>query len=166
MKTIVNGYRHSAPPPSTEFITSSPSTALRSDFTGCVGFNFTVGASSITVTDLGRWVVSGNSLSHTVKIVDTSGTIIVSASINTAGQPVGFTYTSIAPTVLIAATTYIILSEETSPGDEWYEVGPVTHVGGGIATINGGSYQLACSGAPAIVFPGTDSYVTVNFKYY
>lgn len=156
--------RPTSSPSSTAFISSSPVTSLRSDFSGCVGFRFTVGASNITVTDLGRWVVSGNSGSHTVKITDASGSILASVSVNTSGQPVGFLYGSITPLVLTSGVTYTILSEEFNAGDQWYEVGAVTPAGD--ATIEGGSYQLSCSGAPALVYAGTESYVTVNFKYH
>lgn len=160
------GVSYVAPPSgSTAFITSSPVTSLRSDFTGCVGFRFTVGASNITITDLARWVVSGNSGTHTVKIVDASGTVLASVSINTSGQPVGFCYGSITPLVLTAGVTYTILSSETASADQWYEVGSVTPIGSD-ATVIGGSYQLSCSGAPALVYAGTESYVTVNFKYH
>jgi hypothetical protein len=44
-----------------------PSTNVRSDYTGWVGMRIQTGESSVWVTRLGRWVLSGNSCSHTVK---------------------------------------------------------------------------------------------------
>src|SRR6266571_8320312 len=41
---------------------------LRNDASAWVGFQFTVGGVPITVSSLGRWVVSGNSGTHTVQL--------------------------------------------------------------------------------------------------
>lgn len=156
---IVNGYRHVVPPVSTEFITSSLATSLRNDFSGEVGFGFTVGASNITVTDLGRWVVSGNSGSHNLRITD-GAVNLVTASVNTAGQPVGYLYTPCTPTVLLAGVTYYLFSTEVNTGDQWYNEGVVTSTA--VATILGSYYIF-----PGITLSTAGSYtfVPVNFKY-
>jgi hypothetical protein len=55
--------------PLTAFVTGQTLGSLRNDFSNWVGFRFTVGSSNITVGELGRWVVSGNSGTHAVKLV-------------------------------------------------------------------------------------------------
>src|SRR5438477_4185208 len=100
-----------------------------------VGFQFTVGAVPMTVSSLGRWVVSGNSGSHTVQLFNADGTAISggSVTVNTAGQPAGqFAYTPLAnPVTLSANTTYVLMSQETVSGDQWYDyVDTLITVGG------------------------------------
>lgn len=57
---------------STAFVDSTTLGTARNDFSGWVGFKVTIGAHPITVTSLGRWVASGNTQAHTVKIVQVS----------------------------------------------------------------------------------------------
>ena len=53
-----------------------------------VGMQFTVGSSPLTVTDMGRWMISGNSGTHVVTILDAANNTVVSATItNTTGLP-------------------------------------------------------------------------------
>ena len=64
-----------------DFVTAvSPSSTLRNDYTGWAGLRFTVGPAPVTVTELGRWVLSGNSQDHTVKVVDMNGIDVPGAS--------------------------------------------------------------------------------------
>lgn len=160
MKTIVNGWRYAAPPAPTAFITSDPVTFLRSDYTGELGMKFTVGASDMTVSELARWVVSGNSGTHTVRLADNTGATITSVSVNTSGQPVGYCYVSITPVVLTAGTTYYLLSDELFSGDEWHEEGTVTETAAG--TVNASVIRV---GASYFDITSGFSYITVNFKY-
>jgi hypothetical protein len=55
----------SAPITSTSYVTGQTLGTLRRDFTGRVGFKFTVGATPLTINMLGRWIVSGNTGTHT-----------------------------------------------------------------------------------------------------
>lgn len=148
------------------FITAYTTVGTRNDFDGCVGFKFTVGGSNITITDLGRWKISGNTGTHTVKITATDGTVIVSASVDlTTGSAGGFVYASCTPTVLNASTTYCCLSAEANGGDQWYDSAAVDSTASG-ATIGFDVYQVACSGAPTDANSGVRSYVPPNFKFY
>jgi cellulose 1,4-beta-cellobiosidase len=109
----------------TLFITGQTLGTLRSDVTGWLGGRFTVGASAISVKQLGRWVVSGNSQTHTLKLVNVSTGVDVpggSVTVTTAGAPAGaFVYASLAsPVTLTANTLYYIVSQETAAGDQWY----------------------------------------------
>src|SRR5438093_342634 len=100
--------------PDPPIITAQTINVLRNNFDGSLGFKFTVGASNITVTGLGRWVVSGNSQTHVVRLFDVSGpTQLASASINTSGATAGaYKYGSITPITLTAAGVYAVLAEE------------------------------------------------------
>jgi hypothetical protein len=48
----------------TAFVTSTTPGAARNDFAGWLGMKITVGASPMTVTDLGRYMLSGKSQMH------------------------------------------------------------------------------------------------------
>jgi hypothetical protein len=115
---------------STPLITSQILGTPRNNFTGSVGFRFLAPASSLpTVTSLGRWVISGNSASHTVYLCDlgTAGTafsIVSSVSVNTSGAPAAaYLYSSVTPYVLLASHYYALLSDEVNGGDQWYDDG-------------------------------------------
>ena len=115
-----------APPPTQAgFVTSQTLGTLHNDFTGFAGMQIVVGSSPITVTALGRMTASGNSGTHTVKLVRASdgtdlsgGSVAVSMNGGTVGQ---YQYATLsAPVVLDAGTTYFLVSQETSGGDTWY----------------------------------------------
>jgi hypothetical protein len=66
---------------------------LRNDFSGFAGMQFTVGSNALSVSALGRIFVTGNSGTHTVKLVQTSngadvpgGSVSVSMTGGVAGQ--------------------------------------------------------------------------------
>ena len=85
-----------------------------------------VGASDLQVSSLGRWVVSGNTAAHTVKLVDgATGADVAggSVSVATAGAPAGaFRYATLAaPLILRANSTYYLVTQETAGGDAWYD---------------------------------------------
>ena len=111
------------------FITGVTPGTLRNNHPGWVGFQMVVGSAPLTVTDLGRWVVSGNSNSHTVKIVRSDGTDLPggSVSVATAGATNGqFKYASLSSPVQLASnTTYYVVSQEVSGGDYWYDMDTV-----------------------------------------
>jgi hypothetical protein len=107
----------------TTFVTGETLGTLQNGHVGGVGFEFTVGSSPITVYSLGRWVAAGNSGTHAVSLVQVSnGATVGTVTVNTAGATAGaFTYTSLGtPVVLSANTAYYLLSQEASPGDQWY----------------------------------------------
>lgn len=122
-------------------------------YSGWVGVQFTVGASSLTVTSLGRWVVNGNSGNHTVKIMDAANNELASVTVNTAnGLPDTFAYTALANNLtLLAYNTYSILSYETSGGDAW---------------LNNETNNLAMHNvAGNLVHKGSSPFSPVNLKY-
>lgn len=149
---------------SPELVTSgAPSGSLRNNFPGAVGFRFATDTNGMTVTHLGRWVFSGNSGTHTVRLLNATG-VVASVSINTSGASVGWNYVSITPVALPGSTTYILSTEETSGGDQWGESAAIT------TTSEAGSVFSAFSGLPLdFAFyadaSANQSYGGVNLKY-
>lgn len=151
----------------TEFVTGTTLTTLRNDFVGDVGMKITVGGAGITVTHLGRWVVAGNSGTHTVYLCsDTGFGILGSVSVNTSGATTAaFAYTALgSPITLTASGVYYIVSHETLAGDQWYET-TTTVTTTAVATVNDSCYGTA-GAALAIVGSGSGhTFVPVSFKY-
>jgi len=89
-----------------------------------IGWQFTVGASAITVSQLGYFDLDLNGLatSHDVAIWTTGGVQVVSGTVGSgvAGTLTGkFRYTTIANTVLSANTTYVISGTTGANQDEF-----------------------------------------------
>lgn len=152
----------------TEFVSSATPGSSRNNFSGWVGFRFQVGNAALTLNELGRWIVSGNSGTHTVKIVQANGSDLsgASVSIDTDGATAGqFKYEALAsPVTLAANTAYYVVSQETSGADSWYDLNTLvtpTPAGSiiGPAWSGGGTSYTYYSGSP------NQSYVPVNFKY-
>jgi hypothetical protein len=165
LPVAVNVNNTSPPPAGTPFVTAFSAGAVRNNYTGFAGMQFTVSATSLTVTQLGRVYVSGSG-THLVKLVLAStgadvsgGSVSVPLAGGTAGQ---FQYAQLnTPIVLQANTAYYLVSQETAGGDAWYDSGPVASTS--VASIGGpvsgnGSWTVV-SGSPR------QSYVPVNFQY-
>ncbi|MEO8425632.1 MAG: Ig-like domain-containing protein, partial [Verrucomicrobiota bacterium] len=150
----------------TAFVTGVTLGALRNDFNGWLGMKFTVGASPLSVTALGRYVISGNSRTHTVKLVNASngtdvpnGSVSIALSGATAGQ---FKYVGLgSPITLLANTAYYVVCQESPGGDDWAdESTAVTTSGaascdGSILSTAGWRYRP----------PANTTFVPVNFMY-
>lgn len=106
------------------FAVDSFSANIENNFGGWVGCQFIVGPQNIQVTKLARWVVSGNSQNHTVKLVDSNGNDVPggSVTVSTAGAASGqFAWADlVSPVTLTANLTYYIFSHEVNGGDSWY----------------------------------------------
>ncbi len=103
--------------------TASPIGTPVNTFTGSIGFKFTnTTGVTITVTQLGRWMISGNSHSHTMAICDTSGTSLASVSVNMSGATVGaFKYGTLGSSYDIAAGVSVyFMSSEVTGQDTYY----------------------------------------------
>lgn len=138
---------------------------LRNNFSGCVGFQFTVGASNITLTGIGRWVTSGNSGSHLLYVTDTSGAVKASVTVNTSGAtPNQYLYGSVSNTTLTASTSYNVYSTEANAGDQWSDNDAV--VGNTLAaSMVGAAVGGSCPGSATVTNAGQHSYVPVNIQY-
>lgn len=147
------------------FLTGFTTGTLRSNWNDYIGMKFTVGASPLTVTSLGRVCVAGNSGTHTIKLVLASdGTDVAGGSLSldmtscTAGQ---FKYAALAsPVVLSPSTAYYLASLETNLGDQWYDSDAVTSAA--VGTVNSSVYF---DGAWNLFGTSNTSYVPANFLY-
>lgn len=128
------------------------------------GMSFTTGGSPVTIGYLGRWVLSGSTQNHTVKLVEaSSGNTIGSVTVSTAGQT-GYVYAHLsAPVTLSASTTYYLLSQEFAGGDSWLGSASMLAPAGG--TINSALYSLSSSGPYVPVGSPGNCYGPVGMKY-
>lgn len=157
----------------TAFVTGVTSFgSLRNDFTGGVGMQIVIGGSPITVSQVGRWVVSGNSGTHSVEIYNSGGTLVASGTVNTSGATSGaFAYAACTPVVLAAGGTYYVISQETNGGDQWYNSIGSSHTivtKTGVASIVGAYYRLTdgtIGGDSSNLNEANNTYVIVNIKY-
>jgi hypothetical protein len=151
----------------TAFITGVSAFSLRNNYGDYVGIKFTVGGTALTCTQLGRMFFTGNSGTHTVKLVLVSNSTDVSGgSVSiamTGGTDHVFKYVALAsPVTLSASTAYYLVSLESSGGDQWNDAEPVTSTSA--ATVNGVTfwdgfvYQNAGNAG--------DAFVPVSFLYH
>jgi hypothetical protein len=108
------------------FVGDHAMTRLRDDRSGWFGMKFTTGASAIIVGELGRWVVPGNSDTHTVRLLNVNtGAILGSSNVVTAGAPSGqFKYNPLVSAVTLEPnTSYYVISQESAGGDQWFDFG-------------------------------------------
>lgn len=147
---------------STPFITTQTLGTLRNNFTGTVGHIIQVGPSDLTVDALGRWVVSGNSGTHSVTIYDIAGaSVVATASINTSGAGVGaYLYASITPVTLTAGKRYAIESAETNGGDQWYDSDTIVTQDPTAGTVESAVFSHTSANGGY-----NQSYVPANFKF-
>jgi len=150
----------------TAFVTGQTLGTLSSGHNGGIGFQFTVGSSPITVYSLGRYMVSGNTGTHALTLVQVSnnavlGTVTVAMSGATPGTYVYGTLTT--PIALAANTSYYVQSAEVSPGDQYYsENTTVTTTAAGTIT----NAEDSASGNRWFTGTlGSNSYGPVNFTY-
>ena len=97
--------------------------AQQTFYTRSAGFQFTNNSQQpIVVTQLGRWVLSGNTQTHVLRIISPSQVTLASVTINTSGAPVGFLYGALTPSYTIAPGDVVLFtSDEMMGGDNWYD---------------------------------------------
>jgi hypothetical protein len=106
--------------PFTDSFTSWPTTAARNDFTGAVGFSFTL-SGALALTAVGRLYVAGNTQDHLVKIWRTSDQVLMgSATIlaATASDGNNFKFANL-PLTLQGGTQYAVACDDTNGGDKF-----------------------------------------------
>lgn len=154
-----NGQASSTPPTDTPFLTGQTLGTLRNNLTGKVGFEFRP-TSNMTVTQLGRWVVSGNSGSHVLELRTVTNTLLQSCTVNTSGATSGqYLYGTITAQSLSGGTNYMVVSNETSSGDQWYDLDTTI-------TTSSGTLVGSQAGTGANNGDGAHSYVPVNFQFH
>lgn len=156
-----------ASPTGTSYITSTTVGTPRNDFAAANGMNVTPNTNLI-VTQLGRWVISGNSQTHALSIYHDGGggaavldaTVTVNCSGATPGQ---YLYGTLSPSFTMTnGTMYWVVSAETNGGDMWYDADTViSHTA--VSSAQGNGYVLA--GSVVAAGGGNSEYVPVDFKY-
>jgi len=106
------------------YVTGVVPGSARNDFSGYMGMQIAVGSDPLTVTALGRMMTSGNSGTHSLKLVNAvDGTDVAGGSVSVAmgGGTVGqFQYGALAnPVTLSAGASYYLVSQEATGGDSW-----------------------------------------------
>jgi RHS repeat-associated protein len=152
-------------PADKELVASVTLSGPRNNWSGWVGLRLQVGATPLVVNSLGRWVLSGNTGAHTVKLVRTDGTDVpgASVSVSTAGAPAGqFKYVNLSqPVTLAANTTYYLVSQEVSGGDYWYDCA-TTVIPTGDASFTAAMYAASGSTTYLVGAGNNRSYGPVN----
>ncbi|MCB1227504.1 MAG: DNRLRE domain-containing protein [Verrucomicrobiales bacterium] len=154
-----------------DFVTDTTlsTSALRNNATTWRGFQFTTGANPIVIHELARWVLSGNTQQHGVRIVDAATKLTVPGAevqVDTAGAAVGYKYAPLAaPVTLPAGTAFYLVSEEFNGGDTWYEGNCTLTCDSSVASID----QSVWSDSSGTVFTlnngPNNSYIPVAFRY-
>ncbi len=166
-RSLTANFQCSAPPP-TNFVTGSALNApvLRNDFSGWVGMKLTVGANPLSVVSMGRLCANASSGTHVVKFVYANTGADVpggAAAVNLSGCEAGeYTYSSLASSIVLQAnSSYYLVSQEFSGGDQWYDHGTISTTK--VAAVNSSVYF---NGANWILLGGTNSsYVPPDFQY-
>jgi hypothetical protein len=153
-------------PVGTPFMSSMIAGTLRNNYTGWVGYEFTVNARPMIVSALGRIDVSGNSQNHVVKLVDAATGADVpngSASVTpSSATPGTIAYASLAsPVTLLPWKTYYIVTQETFGADQWYDTNTTLQTTAD-ATVNRSIYS---AGTWSSAISGNRTYGPVDFKY-
>src|SRR5262249_24563984 len=135
-----------------------------------LGASIVVGANSLTVTALGRYINAGDNRTHTLQIRDASTNTVLpgaSVTINASGAPAGqFLYANLASSlVLWAGQSYVILSSEVSGGDTWHDFDNTAVATTADAALTNAVYTDPNTGI--LIFTGSANhpYIPVNFKY-
>ena len=140
--------------------------SLRNNGNETDGAVIQVGSANLTVTALGRMMVSGNAQTHTLELVDAStnqilGSVSLSMSGGVAGQ---FKYASLSsPVTLLAGHKYYLASKETSGGDQWYNE-PTAVRTTSAASVTGGVWSISPGSWFPDALPGLE-YVGVDLQY-
>lgn len=158
-KPVVSGGGGSQP-----FITGQAVGTLRNDYGNYVGFQFRASQNS-HITAIGRWIVSGNSQSHTLMVTDASCTTLGSVTLNTSGQTAGqYAYVALSsPLAITAGSSYNVLSLEIMSGDQWYNNDTTVTANAAEGTVTQDEYVF--SGSCSSANDANTSYGPVNFQF-
>ncbi|HYC91989.1 MAG TPA: Ig-like domain-containing protein [Thermoanaerobaculia bacterium] len=149
------------------FVTSRTVGSMRADSPGLAGFRIAVGAQPIAVTALGRLCISGNSLTHDLKLIRaadnvTLATVPLSMSGCSAGQ---FRYATLsAPVRLAPGAEYLVVSNEVG-SDLFHDWTNTVLTTAGVATIKHGIYTTNGGQTWGAAGGTGNSYVPVDFRY-
>jgi lysophospholipase L1-like esterase len=158
--------RSNAASESSGFVTSYTPVALvgGNGYVGWAGMKFTTGPSQVSVQQLGRMALQGNTATHTLKLVDAAtGSDVPNASVTVrmAGATTGeFRYGTLSRTVTLPANTayYLVSSEVMNTDDTYYADLTTTSV----AVVNSAVYY---AGGSWVLDTGASTYGPLDFRY-
>jgi hypothetical protein len=104
------------------WVTAKTLGSAMNSLTAWLGLRVRTGASPLTVTDLGRIHLDGNTAAHELRLIHASTKATVAAALWTPAGGVNgtFRYVSLtSPVTLAANTEYYLVSREVSGGDRW-----------------------------------------------
>jgi hypothetical protein len=158
-----------AQPNASIFLTSYSQTSsmLRNNFTGWAGLQLTVGSQALQAAAIGRICVAGNSGTHAAKLVSVATGADVAGStvpLNMAGCTGGqFVYAALSTSITLPAnTSYYLVTQELSGGDQWYDHGAVSSTGD--AAVSAAVYSYDSSHWTQ-ASSGNTAYVPPNLQY-
>ncbi len=131
------------------------------------GMKFTVGATPITVTHLGRYMLNGNYGTHSMLLVRVSDSAtIASANVSMTTGAVGqYQYAELSSAVTLpAGTSYYLGCQEVTGGDTFYD-GATTLSTTSVASVNGSAYRPGGGGGWNWVGGANTCYVPLDFLY-
>lgn len=151
----------------TPFITLVTPGTSRHDYPNWVGFTFSAGAKSLTISALGRWILPGNVTPFQIGIFDpnatgTSPTPQISTTVDpTLSAPGNFGWSAPLPTPFIAAagSSWVVAFMPVGSEDWMNFNGTITPSAD--ATLNGAVYWSN----GFVVYAGEVAYGVTNFKY-
>ncbi len=154
-------------PTDTSFITSVTGGSSMNNFTGYLGGDFTL-SSTKTLTAIGRYCLSGNSLTHDLWVVhsDNSGVIDHQLVDMTGCTPGTFVYVAASGT-LTSGMSYACVSGELNGGDTWLDyTSTVTTTAVGSFSIGAGDSTSIPPATPVLnfTFGANADYVPCNVK--
>jgi hypothetical protein len=150
-------------PGSTAALASGGVGSLRNDFGDFVGCRITP-SSTLYAKSVGRWKNTGNSGTHTVRIVRASDSVVMAtATVDVSGGSAGsYVYTQLGSAATLASgVPYYLVSMESNGGDQWRDRG-LSYTPAADLTIDG---PVFFSGGWNFTTASNESYVPPNFLY-
>jgi len=145
-----------------------PTTANRNDANFVLGHTF-IPVVSMSVTQLGRLYVAGNTQDHQIAIWEkATGTLITSGTILAASSSDAnnYKYVTVSAVTLDPAKEYVIGCQEFAAGDQWLTAWDSTNYFSPYVSRTGLAYKNGSTlGIPTIFSSGPSIYNTCTFKF-
>lgn len=145
-----------------------PTTANRNDANFVLGHTF-IPVVSMSVTQLGRLYVAGNTQDHQIGVWEkATGTLVTSGTILAASSSDAnnYKYVSVSAVTLDPAKEYVIGCQEFAAGDQWLTAWDSTNYFSPYVSRTGLAYKNGSTlGIPTIFSTGPSIYNTCTFKF-
>lgn len=153
----------------TNSFSSFPTTALRNNFTGAVGFRFEV-SSNIYVYSVGRLYVAGNTQDHKVNFWISTDTVtpIATATIlaSSTSDSNNYKYVDLSSLLQLSpGNTYYVAANNTSGGDTWKDLWSASSTINSPITNIQASYAASADAFPNFSGGANSMYETISLKF-